>query len=77
MKLDLTKQQAEDAIRAYLADPDPTAEVAIRLSPETPIRVTSSRDGGLHIWTGADSAPPKRPEKKDKSAAKGKKDATA
>ncbi len=55
MKLTLTQQQAERAVRDYLADPDEDA-VAIRIPDDMPIRVSVARGGGLTVWAGEDAA---------------------
>lgn len=60
MKLSLTSEQTNKAVREFLADPseEDQAEglVAVRLPESTPMRVTTSRDGGLTVYTGTDAA---------------------
>ena len=56
----LTSDQAENAVREYLADPG-EGVIAVHLPPSEPIRLASKRGGGLTVYTGEDSGKPPIP----------------
>ena len=59
MKLTLTAEQTNKAVREFLSDPSEEDQeqgmVAIRLPDNTPMKVTASRSGGLTVYTGPDA----------------------
>jgi hypothetical protein len=55
MKLKLTPQQAQQAVREYLADPGDGAAESVRIADHIPIRISAARGGGLMVLTGEDA----------------------
>lgn len=60
MKTRLTRAQAAEAVRTFIADPGDDSIISMRIPVEAPIRLTCARDGSINVFTHEDAEPPKK-----------------